>query len=291
MKIQTSLIVPVYQRKDNLHLLFASIDKLREAAKFNFEVIICDDGGSDDTLELVQQYQHICPIRYIWHPHDCFQAGFARNEGAAIAKGSSLLFLDSDVLLNPSALAHYENLSLANPDAVILGRYDWLPPMKVTPKAVYEKWERLIECSLTPDKELAKTQVGIVGTDPRALRMPSAFKEPAIPCEFFASMMYSGNMLIPKHVFEAIDGFDEDLTGHGGEDCELSIRLQLAGYRAIFSDLVIGYHVCHARNQLRNAQEVNNNVAYIARKHDLDEVYLHVVEKQGTLMILPKGDS
>lgn len=258
-----TVIIPTYNRADNMALVLASLDC---QTKNPDEVIVVDDGGSDRTLEVVSQYTKRLNIRYIWHPHAGFQAGLSRNEGARLARGDSLLFIDSDVLLNPKALVHYSNLVEANPTAVIAGRYDWLPPMMISAEDVYTRWHSIVQSEL-PAWTLAGAPDGIVGIDPRAHTVSRFTSE--VVTEGYCLALFSGNIIYPKEQYWDLGGFDEAMVGHGGEDCELAMRAQEHAQPVIFNELVVGYHVYHPRNQAQNEIEVARNIAYIRTIHDL----------------------
>lgn len=170
----------------------------------------------------------------------------ARNLAAVQATGDYLVFIDADVVLNPKALEHYANIFKANSDVVIVGMYHWLPPIQKVDEVK-----------------------GIVGNDPRLEK--DIFDSSKLRGDW-ALDFYSGNFGISKKLFDALEGFDEKMVGHGGEDAEFAIRLQKAGHKAIFSPEVVGFHIYHDRNQEKNEEEVMDNIKYIDQKHDLSEL-------------------
>lgn len=256
-----SVIVPTYNRRHNLRLMFTA---LVEQTSQDFEVIIADDGSDDATLGVVDSFASRLDITYCWRRHDGFRAGQARNMGAKLAQGSALLFIDSDILLNQGALEHYGNLHAANPSAIIAGRYDWLPPMRVKQIDITERWDALIGGAL-PKLRADDPVVGIIGPDPRG----NIFDSSKVLWTRYALSVYSGNLLVPRQAYWELGAFDESMVGHGGEDCEFAIRAEIAGLPVIFAEEVIGYHVYHWRDQKRNKFEVFDNIAYIREKHDL----------------------
>lgn len=257
-----SVCLAVYNRKANLRRVFAALDK--QDFK-NFEVVVADDGSTDNPVEACQEFSDRLNISYCWQKHDGYRLTFVRNMGAKMAKGDAYLFLDSDVLLNPAALSHYNNFFTANPDAIIAGRYDWMKPMDFSVEDVYSNWDKIITEQM-PSVAIGQLK-GIIGKDPRALEYPDGPYFNDQLRDHFCMDLFGGNLLIPKQVYWDVGGQDENMVGHGGEDCELGMRIQQAGYKAIFTEKTIGYHIYHDRNQERNTMEVKKNIEYLEKKH------------------------
>lgn len=274
-----SVVIPTYNRKLNLRRVFAALYKQDFT---NFEVIVSDDGSTDNSMESVLEYSERLDIKYLWSVNRGFRAPIVRNRGVRNSSGELIVFIDSDVMLNPAALSHYWNFYEANPDVIVGGRYDWLRPMDFSEVDVYANWERIIN-NLMP--AIPNTEIkGIVGPDPRC-ENGSKFKD--VLDDNYCLALFGGNFSIPKNLFEAVGGFDENMVGHGGEDCEFAMRLQKAGHKAIFTEKTIGYHIYHDRNQEKNADEVKKNIDYIKSKHHNFMVELGIIDgKEGELPLV-----
>ena len=268
-----SVVVPIYNRRNNLRLTLTALDK---QSVRDFEVIVADDGSYDDPLNVLYEFEGRFPYSYVYRQHDVPRISRARNDGARLAGGSAVLFIDSDVMLNPTAIGHYVNLHAANPDLVICGRYDWLPPQIITAAEVHTHWEVIIEGDM-PEMLLPGEPQGIIGPDPR-VKMPGWFDSQTIRRERYGLYVYSGNLLVPKKLYWNIGGFDEHMTGHGAEDQEFGIRCQASRIPIMFTDLTIGYHVYHHRDQPKNQMECWENARYIARKYDLASLGIRLGE-------------
>jgi len=263
-----SVIIPIYNRKDNLRLVLAALDK--QGMK-DFEIVVSDDGSSDNPVQVLLEYDARLNLRYCWHQHRGYRLAKVRNDGARFASGKAYLFVDSDVMLNPCAVEHYRNIFEANPEAIIAGRYDWLPPMEITLHDVYMNWDKIVAEELT--RRDVKEIVGLQGPDPRHVMNPKLFNSSALRDKYCLSL-YGGNQLIPKTIYWGLGGYDEMMVGHGGEDAEFGMRAQKAGIKCIFADEVVGYHAYHWRDQKRNEREVLENIEYVETKHDLNELGL-----------------
>lgn len=95
-----SVIIPTFNRAEMLKRCLLS---LCEQTYKNFEVIVCDDGSSDNTKVVVDEFSHKLNIIY---SYDNNSGGPARprNRGLKIAKGDFIAFLDSDDWWYPNKL-------------------------------------------------------------------------------------------------------------------------------------------------------------------------------------------
>jgi glycosyltransferase involved in cell wall biosynthesis len=95
-----SIIIPTYNRANDLDRCLKS---LQNQTYKNFEVLVCDDGSTDNTEEIVAKYNSILTIKYI--KDDNFGGPASpRNNGISEAKGDWICFLDSDDWWYPNKL-------------------------------------------------------------------------------------------------------------------------------------------------------------------------------------------
>lgn len=95
-----SVIIPTYNRANDLDRCLKS---LQNQTFKNFEVLICDDGSTDNTKEIVEKYNSIMKIKYIKDENFGGPAR-PRNNGLKKAKGEIIAFLDSDDWWYPNKL-------------------------------------------------------------------------------------------------------------------------------------------------------------------------------------------
>jgi len=100
-----TVFTPTYNRAHSLPRVYTS---LKNQTYRNFEWLIVDDGSSDNTGELVDQWQKEAdfPIRYIYQKNS--GKHMAYNLGAREAKGEFFVCLDSDDACTPEALEHFK---------------------------------------------------------------------------------------------------------------------------------------------------------------------------------------
>lgn len=93
-----SVIIPTYNRG---HFIGEAVGSVLGQDYPSYEVIVVDDGSTDETCEVARQF----PPPVFYFRQDNHGRSHARNQGIARSRGRYLLFLDSDDLLLPCALA------------------------------------------------------------------------------------------------------------------------------------------------------------------------------------------
>ena len=110
--ILISVIVPTYNRA---HLIGETIQSVLDQTYGNWELIIIDDGSTDDTESVVRQFSD---KRISYYPIEhCGIFGKVRNKGMQKATGGIVAFLDSDDLWKPDKLAFQLALLNEHPHA------------------------------------------------------------------------------------------------------------------------------------------------------------------------------
>jgi len=93
MKKLVSVILPTYNRA---HLLDRSIKSVLKQTYENFELIVVNDGSSDEIERRVKEYQKLDKrIKYVKNDKN-LGVSSARNIGIKIAKGEFIAFQDDD---------------------------------------------------------------------------------------------------------------------------------------------------------------------------------------------------
>lgn len=112
MKIEVSIIIPTYNRVDYIEQTVQSA----LAQDFeDFEIIVIDDGSTDNTRELLAQFETFPNFHYVFQENNGRSS--ARNHGIRISKGAWLMFLDSDDTLPSNSLSTLFEAAMEQPDA------------------------------------------------------------------------------------------------------------------------------------------------------------------------------
>ena len=122
-----SVVIPCY---NHARFLVEAIDSVKQQTYKNTEIIVVDDGSTDETKSVAEKIEG---IRYIYQANQGLSA--ARNTGFQNSKGEYLVFLDADDYLYPEAIATNLRYLQQNPSwAFVSGWHD-----KV------DEWKYLIE--------------------------------------------------------------------------------------------------------------------------------------------------
>lgn len=191
-----SIVIPVFNRPEEVKELLESVLQQTLATQ-EFEVIIIEDGSTITCKEVCQQFVQKLSLRYHYQPNS--GPGTSRNTGVAMAQGTYVLILDSDVVLPPTYLANIKN-ELAQQECDAFGGPDCAHPS-------FTATQKAISYSMTS----FFTTGGIRGGKKKLDKFyPRSF-----------------NMGVKTSVYKSLKGFS---TMRFGEDIDFSIRIFKGGY-------------------------------------------------------------
>lgn len=107
-----SVVIPTY---NYARYLEEAIESVLAQDYPNVELIVLDDGSTDDTREVLERYAG----RFYWETHENMGEANTLNKGWAISKGQILAKLSADDVLYPGAVSASVEALLSNPDAVL----------------------------------------------------------------------------------------------------------------------------------------------------------------------------
>ena len=121
---KVSVIVPVYNMKQYLG---ECIDSILKQTLTSIEVICIDDGSTDNSLQILEEFKTKDNRIYIYgKKNEGLGAASARNCGLNYARGEYVLILDSDDFFEPAMIEIIvERAEKTNADIVIFGGYEY----------------------------------------------------------------------------------------------------------------------------------------------------------------------
>lgn len=116
-----SIVIPTYNRA---HLIEETIQSLLNQTFQDFEIIVVDDGSTDNTEEIIGK---INSEKITYYKTENFGVAHARNFGIQKAKGNYVGFLDSDDKVKPEHLQTAFNYLQQHPQTEILHlNFNWI---------------------------------------------------------------------------------------------------------------------------------------------------------------------
>ena len=210
---KVSVVIPTFNRA---HLVRESIDSVLNQTYRDIEVIVVDDGSSDDTARVVNSYGE--PVRYLFQENK--GQGAARNTGIRAAKGEYVAFLDSDDLWSPTKLER---------QVLLLTRNVAVPFVYCDAEYFDDESGRLLYRSCQLLKLYEGDHVG-------GRLLVSNFIPAASP-------------VVRRTIFEEVGYFDEDRLLQGSEDWEMWLRIAARHPIAVIREPLARYRL-HAGNMV-----------------------------------------
>ena len=266
--IDCSLIVNTFEKPRHLALVLQSIAS-QTGVDGRIEVIVADDGSRDETAEVVAAFaaKARMPVRFTTEPHAGFRLARVRNQGARLAGGDYLIFLDGDCVLPRGHVAAY--LARRRPAVAQLGYCARLP--------------EAASAALAPGTLAATDLAALVPAAERRLlrrRFRKAWWHTLLR-RSSKPRLAGGDFGVWRADFERVNGFDERFVGWGQEDDDLGLRLRAAGVRLeSILDRTCSLHVWHPTDPSATRRWRDGpNVAYFLRHGRLTRCRNGLVER------------
>lgn len=201
-----SIVIATYNRADTLRLV---LDALADQTYPDYEVVVVDDGSTDQTPIIAQSFPF---VHYIEQPHQASPRLF--NVGWRDARGDIILMSDDDYVSPPHLLSSLADAFRRHPEVAAVGCHATPPDHLIATNrfARYDEWEwrfhggRLME------------YIGGAET-------PTA-----------------GAVAYKRSVLEEVGGFTENLLITGAHDHDIKQRLTARGYKFAYIPIKIDHY-------------------------------------------------
>ena len=123
-----SIIIPLFNEEESLPELSAWIEKVMQVNKFSYEIIMIDDGSTDDSWKVVEQLRAVNPdIKGIKFQRN-YGKSAALNEGFKAALGEVIITMDADMQDSPDEIPELRRMIVEDGFDIVSGwkkkRYD-----------------------------------------------------------------------------------------------------------------------------------------------------------------------
>lgn len=241
---RVSVVVAAFNRARSLQRVVHSL--LAQATSVPFEIIIADNGSTDDTPAVARAFATAGhPVRYV--REDRCGVSYARNAGSAAATASILAFTDDDQHVSPNWVSTIVDVLDAHPEVDAIGgrvvahwdhpRPDWLTDRLLGPISLFDR-----------------------GDQPLRLNRRQWMCLPG------------GNLAIRRDTFAAIGGFSHAYMR--SQDRELTVRLLLTGRTAMYvPEMVVYHHLDAARLTKKRFREWNTCEGRMRAGYAFEELF------------------
>ncbi len=226
---KVSVVIPTHNRAELLRLAITSV--LNQTFQ-DFEVIIVDDASSDNTHEVVSDFND-SRIKYIRHETNKGDST-ARNSGIIASNGKYIGFLDDDDEWLPEKLTKQVDL-LENSSSRVGGVY--------TGTSVVDKTSRKILAQNIPTKR------------------GNLFKD-----MLMVNFITTSTLLLKRECFNSIGLFDESVPYCS--DYDLWIRISREFYFECIKEPLVRYSIHHGNRLTNNHGKVIVGIEAIIKKYD-----------------------
>ncbi len=221
-----SVIIPTYNRAQ---YITDALDSVEAQSYRPLEVIVVDDGSTDETESIVRSWTEECDtegLQICYRYQDNAGAPVARNRGLRLASGAWIKFLDSDDMLAPNSIGRQvETSSQVKENEIVFG------DLGVMDRAGERRWEQHYEPP-AEDEGTFEYLIGHIVNTPTPLHRP--------------------------RLLEEVGGFREDIQK--GQEYNLHLRLAVAGVDFVYERGVVAYkREGNTGNSVTDRNSVENN--------------------------------
>ena len=205
MVMNVSIVIPTYNRKPILEKCLKALEKqkLNEDIS-NYEIIVVDDGSTDNTTSWIKNNKDILPHVVLFEQEHGGPA-LGRNLGVLKSKYEIIIFIDSDlIVLDDFIIRHVGKLLFS--------------------------WKK--------QNKKCFTYGSVINTS--NLKNPESESYKLIDTSF--AYFATGNVAIGKELLLNVGLFDTSFSLYGWEDLELGERLKKIGTRLIKCPEAVGFH-------------------------------------------------
>lgn len=280
----------------NLFSLYALENQTFDHSKM--EVIFVDDASTDETYTIKNQSFNF-PFTYIQCDTNVGRSK-TKNIGIEEAKGEILIFIDSEMILDPDfveqhyllhqteknlvvagCLQHYGTFTVYEPEfkkrqrrrllALIKKKRKWIPRER---RVSFR--ERIVNSTtdkfpLFTKEQIQKSQYKVLAFHEPVFREIIEFfglelKDYTMPWKF----VITRNVSLKKSLIEAVGPFYEGFQGHGCEDWEFGYRLYKYGAKIIEYPNVCVYHQEHPRSKENRKENIKNYLTFLNQHPNFD---------------------
>lgn len=205
--LEASIVIPTYNKAPYLAQV---LEALKEQMSSVIEIIVVDDGSTDET----QQVAHQFGVRYVLQTRNGVGLTRARNNGARVGRSDYLIYLDDDIKVSPNYVQKALDAKYKYDKRAVQAGYLW-----------------------------HYTGEG----DPDVRTLWGVWEQPGVPTKRFYHVN-GNNFSLYKSLYWEAGGNDERLVRYGAEDIVFGYRLSLLpGTSVVYNREMEAFHLPHPK--------------------------------------------
>jgi glycosyltransferase involved in cell wall biosynthesis len=265
--LKCSVVIPTYNRARLLRHTLRSLAR-QSLARDEFEVLVVDDGSSDDTRAVVDGFRGRLNLGYRFQEDEGFRAALARNTGIRDAASDVCVFIDSGMIAHSRCLEAHVASHAAEQRAAVVGYVYCL--------MFEDDDDAAAEITRTLDFDDADGSIALLRERRSWPDLREDFYErygdefADLPAPWV--VWWTCNVSARTAQLAEVGMFDEAFRGWGAEDLDLAFRLFSSGARFVLNRDAACVHLPHPK--AAKAKSEVPNLEYIARKYDTPIVNL-----------------
>jgi GT2 family glycosyltransferase len=220
-----SIVVPTFRNPGPLSETLASLRAL-EYPPARYEIVVVDDGSNDGTAGAVEALKGGKPPAVRYHEQPRAGAAAARNQGARLASGEILIFVDDDMLVPPGLIARHLEALRRHAPAAISGFREFAP-------------ELAAQLGSTP---FGRFRLAVEPRQEWGERYERDIEESGGNCRPHPGGLTANDLAVRRDDFFRIGGFDEEFPYAGYEDQDFAVRAGLAGLACLVDYDLVAWH-------------------------------------------------
>lgn len=253
----TALLISTYNSPEYLRLCLSSV--LCQSVMPD-EILIADDGSTGATTRVVEEFSAAtrAVVQHIWHEDKGFRLTAIRNKAIAASKSDYIIQIDGDIILHKEFIA--DHIKFAKEGTFVTGSRTLLDKDTTSKLLDLKPWAKLPALHggyrltwLTPMMANLRSRNGMY--------------------------VRGCHMAFWREDLLKVNGYNEDISGWGREDSEISFRLMNSGLKKRFIKFAaLEYHL-HHREASRAMDTANIAIMERARNGGVTRVSNGIIKE------------
>lgn len=224
-----SVVVPLYNKE---HFVKKTIQSVLDQTFQEFEVIVIDDGSTDNSLRKLEEFDD---GRIRVYKQENKGASSARNKGVELSRYNWIAFLDADDIWYKDHLNELNNSINTFPKAQVASN-------------AYE---------IALDKNFVKKP-----QFSKALPQSISIIEDYFSYCLSGPLFWTSSIAVSKKCFQNIGGFDTDISS--GQDTDLICRLAL-NFKLVYNPKTTFLHIKNTENNLSKSDHLDSRLKFLKK--------------------------